>query len=195
MALSFEAPNGIAFPQDQPTVTSYVLHRTVEKTDVKANAQPVDDSKNGLFTIEDIKKAFTLFDLDKNGYIGAAELRHSLIFMGEHVTDEEVDMMISMLDMNGDGQVSFNEFKTMVEADDPSKEDFLSEEYNKKALELPSLSAEAQQKRNNFQEERSICKMHRNMQHGYCRCHENVGSLTEESVFFSEQCQQFEFLS
>ncbi|KAL3790345.1 hypothetical protein HJC23_002731 [Cyclotella cryptica] len=104
MALSFEAPNGIAFPQDQPTVTSYVLHRTVEKTDVKANAQPVDDSKNGLFTIEDIKKAFTLFDLDKNGYIGAAELRHSLIFMGEHVTDEEVDMMISMLDMNGDGQ-------------------------------------------------------------------------------------------
>ena len=27
--------------------------------------------------------------------------------MGEHVSDEEVDMMISMLDLNGDGQVSY----------------------------------------------------------------------------------------
>lgn len=31
---------------------------------------------------------------------GAAELRHCLIFMGEHVTEQEVDMMISMLDKN-----------------------------------------------------------------------------------------------
>ncbi|KAL7532809.1 hypothetical protein ACHAXR_004858 [Thalassiosira sp. AJA248-18] len=91
-----------------------------------------------------------MFDLDKNGYIGVSELKHILIMMGEHVSDEEVDMMISMLDLNGDGQVSFKvrqhfvffvrqhvvrqyvqlsfssqEFKAMAESPDPSKEDFL----------------------------------------------------------------------
>ncbi|KAL7529116.1 hypothetical protein ACHAXR_002805 [Thalassiosira sp. AJA248-18] len=39
-----------------------------------------------------------MFDLDKNGYIGASELKHILIMMGEHVSDEEVGTMILMLD-------------------------------------------------------------------------------------------------
>ena len=46
--------------------------------------------------------------------------------MGEMVTDEEVDLMIGMLDIHGDGQVSFNAFKRMVESEDPANEDFLS---------------------------------------------------------------------
>lgn len=36
----------------------------------------------------------------------------------------------------------------MVEADDPSQEDFLSQQYNKQAIEPPSLSVEAQQRNN-----------------------------------------------
>ena len=90
----------MAFPQDQPTMTSYVLVRS-EGREEKQNGRPLNENQDdGVFTEEDIKKAFNLFDLDSNGYIGAAELRHILIFMGEHVTDEEVDMMIGMLDMN-----------------------------------------------------------------------------------------------
>ena len=46
----------------------------------------------------------------------------------------------------GDGQVSFQEFKAMVEAEDPSKEDFLSDEYNARALESPTLTKEVQQR-------------------------------------------------
>jgi Ca2+-binding EF-hand superfamily protein len=34
--------------------------------------------------------------------------------MGELITDEEIDMMISMVDLDGDGQVSFLEFKKLV---------------------------------------------------------------------------------
>lgn len=41
----------------------------------------------------------------------------------------------------GDGQVSYREFKAMAEADDPSSEDFLAQHYNKQALEPPSLSS------------------------------------------------------
>jgi Ca2+-binding EF-hand superfamily protein len=101
-------------------MTSYVVATDRETTvQSKKNLEPLDDE---TFTDEDIRQAFNNFDLDKNGYIGAHELRHLLVFMGEHVTDEEVDGMIAMLDMNGDGQVSLKEFKAMAESDDPSKD-------------------------------------------------------------------------
>ena len=49
--------------------------------------------------------AFRFIDLNKNMFIGASEIRHVLICMGELITDEEVDEMISMVDSDGDGQV------------------------------------------------------------------------------------------
>lgn len=69
---------------------------------------------NGKFTDQEIKEAFEAFDLDHNHFVGAAELRHVLINIGEQVTDEEVDEMIRMCDKDGDGQVSFEEFYEMV---------------------------------------------------------------------------------
>jgi len=45
---------------------------------------------NGKFTDEEIWEAFTAFDLDKNNFVGAAEIRHVLVNIGEQVTDEEV---------------------------------------------------------------------------------------------------------
>ncbi len=59
------------------------------------------------FSEQAIRKAFTTFDLDQNGYICVAELKHILIMMGEQVSDEEVEMMVSMLD-DGEGQVSYS---------------------------------------------------------------------------------------
>ncbi|CAM9811081.1 unnamed protein product [Heterosigma akashiwo] len=69
---------------------------------------------NGKFTDQEIWEAFVAFDLDKNTFVGAAEIRHVLINIGENVTDEEVDEMIRMVDRDGDGQVSFDEFYEMV---------------------------------------------------------------------------------
>lgn len=68
----------------------------------------------GKFTDEEILEAFKAFDLDKNNFVGAAEIRHVLINIGEQVTDEEVDEMIRMVDSDGDGQVSWDEFYSMV---------------------------------------------------------------------------------
>merc|ERR1719263_1820731 len=76
-------------------------------------AEPARDP-NGKFTDEEIHEAFVAFDLDHNHFVGAAELRHVLINIGEQVTDEEVDEMIRMVDRDGDGQVSFEEFYEMV---------------------------------------------------------------------------------
>ena len=68
----------------------------------------------GKFTDEEIFEAFRAFDLDKNNFVGAAEIRHVLINIGEQVTDEEVDEMIRMVDSDGDGQVSWEEFYSLV---------------------------------------------------------------------------------
>ena len=57
--------------------------------------------------------------------------------MGEMITDEEIDTMISMVDLDGDGQVSFAEFKTLVLHPDPGKADIHSEvtAYKEKEIE------------------------------------------------------------
>jgi Ca2+-dependent lipid-binding protein len=42
------------------------------------------------FSDSEILEAFRSFDLDKNNYVGAAEIRHVLVNIGESVSDEEV---------------------------------------------------------------------------------------------------------
>eukprot|EP00952_Eustigmatos_sp_NYUAD-ZCMA_P011180 45532-Eustigmatos_ZCMA.PRE.1 len=59
-------------------------------------------------------EAFKFIDLDKNNFIGAAEIRHILVCMGELVTDEEIDAMVTLVDGDGDGQVAYKEFYRMV---------------------------------------------------------------------------------
>merc|ERR1711937_537101 len=76
------------------------------------------------FTDKEIYDAFSFIDLDKNLFIGSAEIRHILVCMGEMVTDEEIDMMITMCDLDGDGQVSYDEFYRLARHPDPSRADF-----------------------------------------------------------------------
>jgi len=107
----------------------------------KAKVPEKDTHAEDEFTEKQIVDAFRAFDLDKNNYVGAAEIRHVLLNIGERPTDEEVrreacmtieaeqyswqfllrhaimdqvDEMIRMVDKNGDGQVAFDEFYKMV---------------------------------------------------------------------------------
>ncbi|KAJ2492721.1 hypothetical protein IWW37_001167 [Coemansia sp. RSA 2050] len=69
---------------------------------------------------EELKEAFRVFDKDDNGFISAAELRHALTNLGEKLTQEEVDEMIQEADVNGDGQIDYDEFVKMMRGDKPS---------------------------------------------------------------------------
>ena len=55
-----------------------------------------------------------VFDKDGNGFISAAELRHVMTNLGEKLTDEEVDEMIREADVDGDGQINYEEFVKMM---------------------------------------------------------------------------------
>ncbi|GLB41005.1 putative glycoside hydrolase family 92 protein [Lyophyllum shimeji] len=63
---------------------------------------------------EEIKEAFKVFDKDGNGYISAAELRHVMTNLGEKLSDTEVDEMIREADVDGDGQINYDEFVKMM---------------------------------------------------------------------------------
>lgn len=88
------------------------------------------------FTDEEIQAAFKFIDLDRNNFVGAAEIRHILVCMGEMITDDEIDMMISMVDMDGDGQVSYKEFRTLVLHPNPGIADMHKEINREKDAEL-----------------------------------------------------------
>ncbi|KAL4393549.1 hypothetical protein AHAS_Ahas02G0063100 [Arachis hypogaea] len=63
---------------------------------------------------EELKDAFKVFDRNNDGYISATELRHVMMKMGERLTDEEAEEMIREADLDGDGQVSYEEFARMM---------------------------------------------------------------------------------
>jgi len=86
---------------------------------------------------EEIKEAFKTFDRDGNGYISARELKsvmalqgkgaHSGLLwatymrrslthlLGEQLTDTEVDEMIREADVDGDGQINYQEFVRVIQ--------------------------------------------------------------------------------
>merc|ERR1712244_99270 len=64
--------------------------------------------------VEEIREAFKVFDINKNGFISAEELRQVMTNLGEEVTDEEVNEMIRDADIDKDGLVSYEEFVIMM---------------------------------------------------------------------------------
>jgi len=63
---------------------------------------------------EEIREAFKVFDKDGNGFISTAELRHVMTNLGEKLSDQEVDEMIREADVDGDGQIEYDEFVKMM---------------------------------------------------------------------------------
>ena len=60
--------------------------------------------------IEEIKKAFRLFDSEEKGKIGFKDLKRVAKELGENMTDEELNEMIEEADRDGDGEISEEDF-------------------------------------------------------------------------------------
>ncbi|XP_021296616.1 probable calcium-binding protein CML23 [Herrania umbratica] len=77
-------------------------------TNINSNG---DDSQCGN---KELKDAFDMYDLDKNGLISANELHAVLKRLGEKCSLSDCRRMISQVDKDGDGNVNFEEFKKMM---------------------------------------------------------------------------------
>ncbi|PON35573.1 Parvalbumin [Parasponia andersonii] len=77
---------------------------------IELNTKGVDSNE----ALENLKDAFSVYDIDKNGSISAEELHEVLGSLGDDCSIAECRKMISGVDCDGDGMISFDEFKLMM---------------------------------------------------------------------------------
>lgn len=65
-------------------------------------------------TEKNLRAAFTVFDKNKDGFISVKELKDVMMNLGEKMTDDEFDDMIAEADIDGDGQIDYEEFIAMM---------------------------------------------------------------------------------
>ena len=65
--------------------------------------------------IQEIKKAFKLFDDDNTGKISLRNLKRVAKEIGEDMDDEELQAMISEFDLDQDGEIDEKEFISIME--------------------------------------------------------------------------------
>lgn len=77
---------------------------------IELNTKGIDSKE----VLENLKDAFSVFDIDNNGLITAEELQNVMKKLGENCDIEESRKMIAGADRDGDGMINFDEFKDMM---------------------------------------------------------------------------------
>ncbi|KAK2453483.1 putative calcium-binding protein CML25 [Trifolium repens] len=77
---------------------------------IELNTKDIDPNE----VLENLKDAFSVFDLDKNGSISAEELHNVMVSLGDQCSLAECQKMIGGVDSDGDGMIDFEEFKMMM---------------------------------------------------------------------------------
>jgi len=108
------------------------IGKIVKLEELDAMYEIVDKDGNGLLDFKEfidlmdgnclctdsdteIEELFQLFDVNKDGFITEKEIGGVLKQLGEKVRKKDIRKMIKAGDKNKDKQISFNEFKEMVE--------------------------------------------------------------------------------
>ncbi|XP_024014555.1 disease resistance protein TAO1 isoform X2 [Eutrema salsugineum] len=128
---------GIAFEKTCEGETEEVKQRWVEAltcvatiagehsrnwTDEAAMVEKLSTDVSNKLRLEEIKKEFRECDVDQNGFITAAELRYVLTKDGGEFTDEQVRDIIRVADVDGDGQINYDEFAKFTIAKEADEE-------------------------------------------------------------------------
>ncbi|XP_064621637.1 calmodulin-A-like isoform X2 [Lineus longissimus] len=62
----------------------------------------------------ELRAVFNVFDVNNSGYITSEELGNIMSSLGERMTDEDIEDMLREADLDGDGKVSYAEFRLMM---------------------------------------------------------------------------------
>lgn len=71
-------------------------------------------NKSRLLSDEKLEQAFNLFDKDNGGTISSEEVKE-VLGIGKNIDEKVWNAIILEVDANGDGEISFEEFKTMMQ--------------------------------------------------------------------------------
>merc|ERR1711998_80870 len=61
-----------------------------------------------------IRAAFQMFDNDDSGHLSRDEIHEVLLHLGDNLTPDVIDKLISIADVDSDGQIDAKEFVAMV---------------------------------------------------------------------------------
>lgn len=108
------------------------LKRNVSEIEIHDLIQEVDTNENGQIELsefisfmeheykrrninDEVMKTFQSFDVDNSGYITADNLMVALTRLGDKPSEAEIQRMISVADIKGDGRIDYEEFKRMLQ--------------------------------------------------------------------------------
>lgn len=63
---------------------------------------------------KELREAFRILDKDNQGVIPVDDLRWILRELGDDITEEEIDDMVAMTDVDGSGTVDYEEFRALM---------------------------------------------------------------------------------
>ena len=63
---------------------------------------------------QNLRDVFNIFDADGSGYIDRHEMRLICAKLAQDLTEDEIIQLIEVVDKDGDGEISFEEFKALV---------------------------------------------------------------------------------
>ncbi len=87
---------------------------TVAENVAETVAETVADSVAEPVVENDLMTQFKKIDTNSDGFISAAELKDTMKGLNMDLTDEDIDMMIAKVDIDGDGQINYEEFVKMM---------------------------------------------------------------------------------
>lgn len=67
-------------------------------------------------TEDEVINAFRVFDKEGNGLISSSELKHIMMTIGDKMTEEEAEEMVTEADIDEDGMINYEEFVRMMMA-------------------------------------------------------------------------------
>ncbi len=62
----------------------------------------------------ELKAAFQVFDIDNSGTIELEDLKHALEMIGEPISGEQLNKLLTSADLDKDGSISYDEFLKLV---------------------------------------------------------------------------------
>ena len=74
----------------------------------------LDTNKDGVVSKQEMEAAFKKFDSNKDGAIDAKEMKNGLKAFGVTMTDQEMETVFAVADVDGDGEVSMAEFVALL---------------------------------------------------------------------------------